>query len=53
VDEHDFKSSLTRQAFEEACAQEIPKFTQPIVDALKNAKMSMVCKLFFLFLKLV
>ncbi|PLW23081.1 hypothetical protein PCASD_10514 [Puccinia coronata f. sp. avenae] len=41
VDEHDFKSSLTRQAFEEACAQEIPKFTQPIVDALENAKMSM------------
>jgi len=41
VDEHDFKSSLTRQAFEDACAQEIPQFTQPILDALASAKMSM------------
>ncbi|KAI9622478.1 hypothetical protein H4Q26_015159 [Puccinia striiformis f. sp. tritici PST-130] len=41
VDEHDFKSSLTRQAFEDACAKEIPQFTQPILDALEHAKMSM------------
>ncbi|KAA1133378.1 lumenal Hsp70 protein [Puccinia graminis f. sp. tritici] len=41
VDEHDFKSTLTRQAFEDACVKEIPQFTQPILDALEHAKMSM------------
>ncbi|OAV98567.1 hypothetical protein PTTG_01803 [Puccinia triticina 1-1 BBBD Race 1] len=41
VDEHDFKSTLTRQAFEDACAKEIPQFTQPIIDALEHAKMKM------------
>lgn len=41
VDEHDFKATITRQNFEDACAADIPQFTQPILDALESAKLSM------------
>ncbi|MBW0474568.1 hypothetical protein O181_014283 [Austropuccinia psidii MF-1] len=41
ADDHDFKSSLTRQAFEDAFVDDIPKFTQPILDALNSAKLTL------------
>lgn len=42
VDEMDFKSVMTRQEFEALFVADQPKFTQPILDALSNANLTMV-----------
>ncbi|KAH9821291.1 Hsp70 protein-domain-containing protein [Melampsora americana] len=41
VDDLDFKSSITRQDFEALFADETSKFTQPILDALKSANLTL------------
>ncbi|CAH7667674.1 Hsp70 protein-domain-containing protein [Phakopsora pachyrhizi] len=39
VDDHDFKTVLSRQTFEEYFASDVSKFTQPIIDSLKSANL--------------
>lgn len=38
----DFKTKVTRSQFEEACADMVPSFTQPLEDALRNAGLTLV-----------
>ena len=46
----DFRSKVTRSSFENACADLKDRFSRPILDALNNAGLTMVCALVNAFL---
>lgn len=45
MDDVDFKTKVTRAKLEAMCADMMPRWTQPIYDALAMANLTMVCHL--------
>lgn len=50
MDDVDFKTKVTRAKLEAMCADMMPRWTQPIYDALAMANLTMVCCLLYYFL---